>query len=131
MRINIFSVILLSLAFGVPAHAQSETGSDLLMKCKTFLNKVDRTSEGPGTAFDIGFCAGFIGGVLSGAEVWEVTDKIRKQTYPMAFCRPENANNGEIIRVFVKYLEDHPERLHEPAGLLLLTSLSTAFPCKK
>jgi len=128
---SIFAVILLCLAFCEPAHAQGQTGSELLTKCKAFLNSVDKNPNASGSAFDIGFCPGFISGVLSGAEVWEATDALRKQTHPMAFCRPENANNGEIMRVFVKYLEDYPERLHEPAGLLFLTSLTNAFPCKK
>ena len=130
MRTSIFAAILLSLAFCAPAHSQSETGSDLLTKCKDFLNTVDKSAP-YSSAFAVGFCPGFISGVLSGAEVWEASDTLRKVTHPMAWCRPEQANNGEIIRVFVKFLEDHPERLHEPAGLLLLTSLSTAFPCKK
>src|SRR6185295_8452520 len=108
-------------------HAQGQTGSELLTKCKDFFNILDNNSSGF-DAFGGGFCAGFVSGVLSGAEVWKVADTLRKQDHPMAFCRPEKSDNGQLVRVFVKYLEDHPEKLHEPAGVLLLASLTNAFP---
>ena len=65
MRMSIFAVILLCLAFCEPAHAQGQTGSELLTKCKAFLNSVDKNPNASGSAFDIGFCPGFISGVLS------------------------------------------------------------------
>jgi hypothetical protein len=43
---------------------------------------------------------------------------------------PAEVTNGQIVLVFVKYLEVHPERLHKPANLLLVEALRKAFPCK-
>ena len=36
--------------------------------------------------------------------------------------------NGQLIRVLVKYLQEHPERLSEPDSNLVLSALSEAFP---
>jgi hypothetical protein len=47
------------------------------------------------------------------------------------FCLPVNVDNGQILLVFIKYLEDDPEELHKPANLLFVEEMRKAFPCKK
>jgi hypothetical protein len=37
---------------------------------------------------------------------------------------------GQLARIVVKYLEDNPKQLHEPAASLATVALSKAFPCK-
>lgn len=52
---------------------------------------------------------------------------VRRQT-----CIPEGVTStGQIALVLVKYLRDHPERLHESRGLLAFKALEAAFPCPK
>lgn len=46
-------------------------------------------------------------------------------------CVPANATVGQVARVLVKFLEDNPNRLHEPVGLLYMEALYDAFPCKR
>jgi len=36
---------------------------------------------------------------------------------------------AQLARIVVKWLRDHPERLHEPKSVLALEALSGAFPC--
>ena len=54
-------------------------------------------------------------------------EKLRK--YRNA-CIPQNATNGQLIEVFLKYINDRPERLHEPRGNQLYLSWVDAFPCE-
>ncbi len=54
-------------------------------------------------------------------------EKLRK--YRNA-CIPQNVTNGQLIEVFLKYINDHPERLHEPRGNQLYLSWVGAFPCE-
>jgi Rap1a immunity proteins len=63
-----------------------------------------------------GFCMGYI--VVIG------------QVSP-AVCPPRGSAHGQAQRVAVHFLNDHPERLHEPAFVLVKEALTQAFPCKK
>lgn len=46
-------------------------------------------------------------------------------------CYPEGDVKGQIREVVMKYLRDHPDRLHDPAPLLVLNGLFEAFPCNR
>jgi len=46
-------------------------------------------------------------------------------------CYPNGVARDEIREVVLKYLRDHPERLGDPAALLVLNGLFEAFPCKR
>jgi hypothetical protein len=41
---------------------------------------------------------------------------------------PIEVKQEQMIKVVVKYLKDHPEEHHKPAGLLVIFALSRAFP---
>ena len=45
-------------------------------------------------------------------------------------CIPESVDASQLSRVFVKFLRNYPERLHQPASLLLADCLFRAFPCQ-
>ena len=46
-------------------------------------------------------------------------------------CFPDGAGSpGQLTHVVVKWLRDHPERLHEPKTILTLDALGDAFPCQ-
>jgi hypothetical protein len=115
LAVAVFSLLLCSAAFA------ADTGEELLHKCKVTEPK-----------FDSGFCAGYIGATLDTLNMWEASDAFEKRTHDgdVKFCLPAEVTNGQIVLVFVKYLEDHPEELHKPANLLLVKALRKAFPCK-
>lgn len=46
-------------------------------------------------------------------------------------CYPTGVARAEVREVVMKYLRDHPERLNDPAPLLVLNGLFEAFPCKR
>lgn len=121
MRTLLAATLLLILCG--TAHAQT-TGEGILQKCKGISSKP--------TAFDDGFCAGYIEGVLATVYMWEANDEVAKRTHDsdVKFCIPDTVTNGQIILVFMKYLEDHPEELHRPANTLFVIAMRKAFPCK-
>ena len=42
-----------------------------------------------------------------------------------------NVSHGQVCKVVVKYLKNHPEKLHEGGLLLIMDSLFEAFPPKR
>jgi hypothetical protein len=119
------SVLLVGLVLiGTLQRSQSTTlGSNVVEKCKN-LDDGDPT-------FSKGFCAGFVSGVMDGIVYMEVRRVKSISEVRLPYCLPEQVNNGQIIAVFVKYLKANPEQWHEPAAVLLVDSLSGAFPCHK
>jgi hypothetical protein len=47
------------------------------------------------------------------------------------FCFPHGVTPDHAVRVVVKWLGDHPARLHEDAIKLVLDALKENFPCHK
>ncbi len=45
-------------------------------------------------------------------------------------CIPKELNQAQMVRVLVKWLRDHPERLHEPIVILSIGAFHDVFPCQ-
>jgi hypothetical protein len=106
----------LLLMYCAVAHSQTITGEAILRKCKG-------TSSKP-TAFDDGFCAGYIEGVMSTARMPEA---VNNHPSDVKFCVPSTAAMEHVRWLFVNYLEDHPEELHKPANVLVIALLRKHF----
>mgnify|MGYP000971225467 CR=1 FL=1 len=46
-------------------------------------------------------------------------------------CWPEGITHGQRIKIFVKFMEEHPERLHEQPYHTYGDAMGAAFPCKE
>jgi len=91
-----------------------QNGTTLLANCAHAAHDdVDPTAPMPQ---EDGFCYGYILGV---------DDASGRQ-----HCRPEGTILVQNVRVVVKWVKDHPERLHERADRLILQAFNNAFPCK-
>ncbi len=66
-------------------------------------------------------CLFYVSGVLDGFQIGDSTTKI---------CIPSEASLGELALVVSKYLNQHPERLHNPPQYLVIDALHAAFPCE-
>ena len=53
-----------------------------------------------------------------------------KRTAPTNICFPKNATYGQSGDVLIKYLQDHPEKRHEPLSGLAALAFIKAFPCR-
>jgi hypothetical protein len=76
-------------------------------------------------------CTGFVNGFAEGVTFGTAyaADKAGKKV-PGLFCRPVEVENGQIIRILLKYIRDHPEEAHEKTEWLLVAALRTALPCR-
>jgi hypothetical protein len=41
-----------------------------------------------------------------------------------------NADSDQLVRVVTEYLNDNSATLNVPAGMLIVTAMNDAFPCK-
>ncbi len=108
-----FSVAVLAVHVATfPAHASVfYDGSSLLEHCNS------RTAVGGG------ICFGFIIGAADSFNCKQpILDGFRWHS-------PKGAKAGQIEKVVVKYLNEHPEKLHLSASSLVAAALSEAFPC--
>jgi len=144
----VFLAVWLSAIF-TPLSAQErlqfpKDGNGLLDYCGNFVDLEDSKLSAAADEIKVGWCIGYVqastafiahlkanlivaamaGVKLSGPE------KSRPIVTNMAdACTPERASTLQLARVLVKWLRDHPERLHEQADFLALDALKSAFPC--
>ena len=78
-------------------------------------------------SFDTGVCWGFFSVVQKTTELpmWRADSG----TIPTA-CIPEDARRVQLIKVFVQFMDKHPEQLHKSPIEMTRRALADAFPCK-
>jgi hypothetical protein len=117
-------------AFSSASPVLAFTGSNLLSAC-----------ESKGGDWGDGACLGFVLGFVQGLEYagiattahfagwkgFETTNSEAERI--LTICRPEGVSTEQVRLVTLKFLNDHPERLHESAYFLVADALKGAFPC--
>ena len=69
---------------------------------------------------------GYVQGLLDSYTVFSTRDPSLN-----IYCMPEQGVTSAQARILiVKWLQEHPKRLHEQARLLVFHALAEAFPCK-
>lgn len=102
-------------------------GNDLLHKCHYFFADDGSMPTTNMERIDMGFCAGYLSGVTDRERMWQgVEGRSSKGSH---YCMPDEVNNGQVLRILKKWLDDHPNRLHERADLIIHIALRDAFPC--
>ncbi len=122
MKKSYIILIVIILLAGFATNVESNDGSDLL----TYCNKAIDAFEGkPMDDFSSGQCLG----MLYAIGYTNYVSSIKYKNKPL-FCTPP-VQMMKSARIVVKYLKDHPEKLHEEAVGLAVEALSEAFPCNK
>ena len=127
-----FLVILFS---GNPALAETGSGNKLLERCKGAITTLDTNDYENADQFGSGICFGYLHGsrdaydISVGALKFSGTydNEITKSVLP---CIPEQVQVIQLARILVKYLESHPEELHEDQSFLISKAFLKAFPCR-
>jgi hypothetical protein len=72
----------------------------------------------------------YISGLVDGIEMGNLTTMIQMlpTKVPKPFCRP-TLETAQMARIVLKYIREHPEEPHLPAGDLALFAFQKAFPC--
>jgi hypothetical protein len=107
------------------AHAQGQDGSFFLRLCTQTVKQSDGAKlteeEGIGSLY----CIAYISGFMDGSSLTSTFDAGKK-----TICLPaKGVTNDQAARVFVKYLRENPESLHESGRMSFYVSLVKIFPC--
>lgn len=128
MRIGVLLVILLSTACW---GQDSNDGNNLLQRCNEAVRQAETNFRN--TTLDAEWCLGYVGGFvdsLDAVEMYESADfEEYKSNRRALICFPEDSTIGQDIRIVVKFLQDHPEKLHYRERNLVFMALQQAFPC--
>ena len=118
-----FCVLVFSfIIFGTTPSDVIADGNKFLTSCQHALELVENAN----TQVDqvsAGVCVGYI------TAVTDVYYRAKHSDVRIAICLPDKASVLQTIRVYVSFLEEHPERLHEFELDLLNAALAEAFPC--
>jgi hypothetical protein len=96
-----------------PTGGYQATGKLLLKICRG------------GNAGQEGYCLGYVTGISDGI----TTLQMLKPPHWTPICKPDWVTDRQLRDVVVKYLDDHPEDLHEPISLLTVLAMRSAWPC--
>lgn len=118
---------LLSLPLTSIPRAQGLDGNYFLRTCTAAIKQeTNDPSLSPDEALGGISCISYVSGFVDGLALAVGTNKSRR-----VVCLPEKGvPNEQMIRIFLKYLTDNPEKLHETGRMSLLIALAKAFPCR-
>jgi hypothetical protein len=127
MRLLLFASIIFLFSLQCQAGpTPSTSGNDFRRFCAAVAAKSE-----PGPDFMTGTCYGYIDGVMEGITYSRAyaQAKAGKSVVPRLFCQPASVENGQIIRIVLKYIDDNPKDSHLPTAALLIDAMTAAFPC--
>lgn len=111
-------VLLLAAASSSFANPTSMSAAGALLEAC----EVARSGQ---SNFDSGYCLGRVAGAA-----WTV-NAFATELQPGRECIPAGVNADQLIRVFVKFASDNPNRLHEPDLRIVFDAMQQAWPCLK
>jgi hypothetical protein len=121
MKMLVAIICFLCTTFvSMPCYAVTGTsGNELLRMCTAVLDTLDNNGKLKGdvaqAALGEGLCLGLIRGIIDLNELYMGSRKD-----DVLFCTPVNGISTEqAIRIVVKYLKNHPEKLHDWLSTLL------------
>lgn len=129
----LFCVVLSSLGF-TESYASAQTQEFPFTSGNTFLRLCSGVEKEQRTTAETEHGAGcllYIGGFVEGVETGHTATKVqtKREDLPMPFCRPDNVENAQLVRIVLKYIRENPEDSHQPTALVALWAFQKAFPC--
>jgi hypothetical protein len=135
-RVAAISIIfVLILGFGASGSRAQDTekdnGNKLLDSCGEVVKALDNPNHNA-DAYKFSWCIGYMRGcnaaMIMQRTASSTTYSEYKTTGFLGVLLPDGVTNGQMARVIVKWLQDHPQQLHEDADMLTLLILREAFP---
>lgn len=104
-----------------PAQPENDTSANYLQHaCRSFV-------DGDEHFFEAGVCGGMLEAISQFAQV---RSDAGHKVSGLSITIPAGVTRGELAKIFLKYADGHPEKLHEPAAFVVLESLRLAFQAK-
>ena len=113
------AVIAAFLSVPLSLASTGFTAGELVKDCKRDTTTLAST---PDDHYSMGVCTGY---VLGWMEATTDSDIVTEQG-PARVTFEESVNVGQIKRVFIKYMDQHPEFEHEPASRTLTKAVQEA-----
>jgi hypothetical protein len=101
-------------------------GNAMLDACSQMINSLDSPSLVQPDLMKVGWCMGYIQGT---DHVLRTLTKRAGAADAFYICIPDNASVGQVARVAVKWLREHPENLDKDLSGQLLLALRGSFEC--
>lgn len=121
----------LALASQETAQDQNMAGVGLLRDCNDAMQLFDNPGSNPTASYaSAGMCMGYLRGFIAGHISTESFYQARFHFSSSLICLPKEWTTDQAVRIVVKWLNDHPERLHLNEGVLVMQAFQEAFPCK-
>lgn len=124
--------MLCSGAFAQTGDAFMVSGNAFLRDCSV----VEKENTTPVEITDSVACLFYVAGVLRGAEVGSALTKVqakeklpKQTTLPKLFCRPDNIEMLQNVKIVLKFVRENPERANEETSWLVVWALRSAYPC--
>lgn len=124
--------VMLGVATVVSAgDAPQNTGNDILRNCRPFFANLSGEERKALTDIDrvhMGRCAGYLDAAIYVEKVWKNTEGASSKADH--FCIPAEVENGQILLILKKWMDEHPEELHKEFAAIIHRVLVKTFPCK-
>ncbi len=115
---KILSLALLCvLVISAKSASAYSTGKDLQEWCTAALDKQLQSGA------RAGLCVGFLDAFRQLSQMLPSPPNSRLE------CLPEGVGQEQFIRLILRYIERHPEKLHLPAAQIVYDAANEAFPC--
>lgn len=88
--------------------------------CRETLKGLDGKSSNPVQG---GICMGYVNAAINAYLTFSKESNL--------FCVPERVTVAQEVKMFVQYVDQHPEITHEHAEVGIIPGVLAAFPCKK
>src|SRR5574341_51388 len=145
MKTLISFLIILTLVVGFSgtlySAEQVATGKDVLRDCSLALEMAqdgymkDVLSKGkplPSKAQQdrAAQCLNYVVGFKDALYVSQIFQE-KNGSVPFTCLPQNNLNNGQALRIVIKYLQDNPQLLDRPQAAVVFNAFYYAYPCKK
>ena len=144
MRVLLALLMFADVALGQSLNQWKGDGNALLLRCSAAeLGTDDSTKKLTNAeAIDVASCIAYMQGIIEFDEASSALViphvacskmKDEKGCTPyvrQTICIPEGVTVGRLARVVMKWLREHPEKLHYRASMVAYAAIYEAFPCK-
>jgi len=132
LRMKPLRMAALLFALSLHVHAQTLESPDVSGNAfARVCSAMDKNDKNQLELLQTMSCVFYVNGFADGVdrEATFAEEKANRRV-PKAFCRPDVAENGQLVRIVLKYIHDNPEQAHEVTKYLIARALTKAFPCK-
>src|SRR5437868_1336306 len=122
MKVWFIALVTLMSVATVGQQATTLTGSTLLRDCNAAVRWDTNDSYTSELTQEAAYCLGYVNGVMAMAVDWQ--DHSNPHLVFLPCFESASVKAGQTARIVVKYLTEHPEKLHQDAHILVIEALN-------